>query len=58
MIEGLAAEKVFNASEEHPEPSPEGISEDEYYLRKIINDSLKEDKTYFSKLTADLKGIS
>jgi S-adenosylhomocysteine hydrolase len=58
MIEGLAAEKVFNSSEEHKEPSAEGISEDEYYLKKTINECLKEDKIYFSKLTADLKGIS
>lgn len=39
-------------------PPVRGDSEDEYFLHLTIYNSLKEDKNCFSKLTADLKGIS
>ena len=58
LIEGLAAEKRIANGEELPVPVRGNLSEDEYYLNKTIYDSLKEDKNCFSKLTADLKGIS
>lgn len=58
LIEGLIIEKKIANGEKVPEPKRAGLSEDEYYLFKTIHDSLKEDKTFFSKLTADLKGIS
>lgn len=57
LIEGLAAEKRLANGEELPLPV-RGASEDEYYLHMTIYNSLKEDKTCFSKLTAHLKGIS
>ena len=57
LIEGLAAEKKL-ANGEELVPPVRGESEDEYYLYKTIYDTLLEDKTAFSKLTADLKGIS
>lgn len=58
LIEGLATEKRLANGEELKEPMRAGVSEDEYYLHKTIYDSLKSDKTCFTKLTANLKGIS
>lgn len=57
LIEGLAAEKRLANGEQLNAPV-RGVSEDEYFLHKTIYDSLKEDKNTFSKLTADLKGVS
>ena len=57
LIEGLAAEKKLANGEKLPEPV-RGESEDEYYLMVTINECLAKDPKCFSKLTADLKGIS
>lgn len=57
LIEGLAAEKTLEASGTLRDPV-KGESEDEYYLHVTIKKCLEKDKNYFSKLTADLKGVS
>lgn len=57
LIEGLALEKRL-ANGEELVPPVRGESDDEYYLYLTIHKSLQEDKTFFSKLTKDLKGIS
>jgi adenosylhomocysteinase len=56
-IEGLAAEKKFLVTNELVEPA-RGGSEDEFWLYQTINDCLRKDKNYFSKLTKNLKGVS
>lgn len=58
LIEGLAWEKKLANGEEIKEPQRIGLSEDEYWLYKIIHESLQENKNYFSQMTADLRGIS
>ncbi len=57
LIEGLKHEKQFKETGKLVEPT-RGESEDEYYLYVTINNILKKDKDAFTKLTADLKGVS
>lgn len=58
LIEGLATEKKMQQGGEIPEPERNAFCEDEYWLLKTIKKNLEKDKTYFSKLTKNLKGVS
>lgn len=57
-IYGLEKEKEFEKTGLLVDPKRGTESEDEYWLFKTINDCLRKDKHFFSKLTKDLRGIS
>lgn len=57
-IYGLEKEREYEKTGNLVEPVRGTESEDEYYLFKTINDCLKKDKNFFSKLTKDMKGVS
>lgn len=57
-IYGLEKEREFEKTGVLVDPIRESQSEDEYYLFKTINDCLKKDNKFFSKLTKDLRGVS
>ena len=57
-IYGLEKEREFEKTGVLVDPIRETQSEDEYYLFKTINDCLKKDNKFFSKLTKDLRGVS
>ncbi len=57
-IYGLEKEKEYEKTGNLVETVRGVESEDEYYLFKTINDCLKKDKNFFSKLTKDLRGVS
>ena len=57
-IYGLEKQREFEKTGVLVDPIRGTESEDEYYLFKTINDCLKKDNQFFSKLTKDLRGVS